>query len=142
VRIRFAGEPGSLAQQAKSANKLKFSDRVEWLGMLSEDQKRGLYANCLGVIFPPVDEDYGYATLEAMLSSKPVITSSDSGGPLEFVLDRQTGLVAHSTPESLAEAMDTLWAERGCAAVMGEAGRAHYRDLHISWANVVEKLLC
>lgn len=142
VRIRFAGEPGSLAQQAKSVNKLKSDDRVEWLGILSEDQRRDLYANCLGVVSLPVDEDYGYVPLEAMLSSKPVITSADSGGPLEFVLDRQTGLVAHPTPESLAVAMDTLWADRRCAAAMGEAGRARYRDLRISWANVVEKLLC
>ena len=41
-------------------------------------------------------------TLEAMLSAKPVITCSDSGGPLEFVMDQQTGLVAGSTPESVA----------------------------------------
>ena len=45
------------------------------------------YAHSLGVIFPAVDEDYGYVTLEAMLSSKPVITCADSGGPLEFVVD-------------------------------------------------------
>ena len=121
---------------------LKLGDRVEWLGMVSEEQKRDLYANCLGVIFPPVDEDYGYVTLEAMLSSKPVITCSDSGGPLEFVVDRQTGLVADPTPESLAQAMDALWADRRDAVAMGEAGRARYEDLKISWKNVVEKLLC
>jgi glycosyltransferase involved in cell wall biosynthesis len=145
VRIRFAGEPGSLTEQAAYFNavrKRKLSDRIEWLGRVSEDQKRDLYANCLGVIFPPVDEDYGYVTLEAMLSSKPVITCSDSVSLLEFVLDRQTGLVAHPTPESLAQAMDMLWADRRWGAAMGEAGRARYRDLRISWANVAEKLLC
>jgi glycosyltransferase involved in cell wall biosynthesis len=144
VRIRFAGEPGSLTEQAECVNairKLKLSDRADWLGMVSEDQERELYANCLGVIFSPVDENYGYVTLEAMLSSKAVITCSDSGGPLEFVVAHQTGLVADPTPESLAQAMAMLWADRHCATAMGEAGRAHYQDLHISWANVVEKLL-
>lgn len=140
VRICFAGEPGGRTRQA--VRKYKLSDRIEWLGRVSEDRKRDLYAQCLGVLFPPLDVDYGYVTLEAMLSSKPVITCADSGGTLEFVLDRQTGVVAHPTPESLAEAMDTLWADRRCGAAMGEAGRARYRDLHISWANVVEKLLC
>jgi glycosyltransferase involved in cell wall biosynthesis len=81
-------------------------------------------------------------TLEAMLSSKPVITCADSGGPLEFVVDGQTGLTADPTPESLARAMDALWTDRRGAAAMGEAGRARYQDLDISWANVVEKLLC
>ncbi len=38
--------------------------------------------------------------------------------------------------------MDLLWADRQGAAAMGEAGRVRYRDLHISWPNVVEKLLC
>jgi glycosyltransferase involved in cell wall biosynthesis len=92
--------------------------------------------------FPPVDEDYGYVTLEAMLSSKPVITCADSGGPLEFVVDNQTGLIADATPESIADAMDCLWAGRRRAATMGEAGRERYLDLKIDWENVVEKLLC
>ena len=145
VRLRFAGEADSPMQQAECDNavrELKLTDRVEWLGRVSEEQKRDLYANCLGVVFPPVDEDYGYVTLEALLSSKPVITCSDSGGSLEFVVDRQTGLVAQPTPESLAQAMDTLWTDRQRAAVMGAAGRARYEDLKISWENVVEKLLC
>jgi glycosyltransferase involved in cell wall biosynthesis len=145
VQVRFAGQADSPMQQAECDNavrELKLSDRVELLGVVSEEQKRDLYANCLGVIFPPVDEDYGYVTLEAMLSSKPVITCSDSGGPLEFVVPGQTGLTADPTPESLAQAMDTLWTDRRCAAAMGEAGRTRYQDLDISWANVVEKLLC
>lgn len=145
VRVRFAGEADSPMQQAecdKAVRELKLSDRVEWLGRVSEEQKRDLYANCLAVIFPPVDEDYGYITLEAMLSAKPVITCTDSGGPLEFVVDRQTGLVSSPTPQSLAQALDALWADRACAAAMGEAGRARYADLKISWENVVEKLLC
>jgi glycosyltransferase involved in cell wall biosynthesis len=145
VQVRFAGQADSPVQQAECDNavrELKLSDRVELLGMVSEEQKRDLYANCLAVIFPPVDEDYGYVTLEAMLSSKPVITCADSGGPLEFVVDGQTGLTADPTPESLARAMDALWTDRRGAAAMGEAGRARYQDLDISWANVVEKLLC
>lgn len=145
TRVRFAGEadhPGELAACVEAIRHLKMEGRVEWLGWISEEQKRGLYANCLGVIFPPEDENYGYVTLEAMLSSKPVITCSDSGGPLEFVVDRQTGLVADPTPESLGQAMDALWIDRRCAAAMGEAGRARYEDLKISWEHAVEKLLC
>jgi glycosyltransferase involved in cell wall biosynthesis len=142
VRIRLTGDAGSLLPQAKSVNKLKLSDRVEWLGALSADQERDLYANCLAVIVPPQDDDYSYVALEAMLSSKPVITASDSGSPLEFVLDRQTGLIAQPAPQSLADAMDALWADRRSADAMGEAGRARYADLHINWPHVVEKLLC
>ena len=145
VRVRFAGDADTPAQKAECVHAirdLKLGDRVEWLGSVSEEQKRDLYAHSLGAIFPPVDEDYGYVTLEAMLASKPVITCADSGGPLEFVVNHQTGLITQPTPESLAQAMDALWSDRRCAEAMGDAGRARYEDLRISWHNVVEKLLC
>ena len=145
ISVRFAGKSDNPRERAaclEAARRLNVEHLVEWLDWISEEQKRELYANCLGVLFPPMDEDYGYVTLEAMLSSKPVITCADSGGPLEFVVDRQTGLVADSVPEPLARAMDAVWADRRCAAAMGEAGRARYADLKISWENVVEKLLC
>jgi glycosyltransferase involved in cell wall biosynthesis len=93
------------------------------------------------VIFPPFDEDYGYVTPEAMLARKPVITCCDSGGPLEFVIHRQTGLVAESRPESLAAAMDELWDPGTPAHQWGEAGRQRYADMHIGWSHVLEKLL-
>jgi len=143
--VRFAGaadHPAELAACTEATRHFRLENRVEWLGWISDEQKRDLYAGCLGVIFPPVDEDYGYVTLEAMLSAKPVITCADSGGPLEFVIDRQTGLVAEPSAESLAQAMDRMWADRRSATAMGDAARAHYHDLDISWDHVVEKLLC
>ena len=38
----------------------------------------------LAVAYAPLDEDYGYVSLEAMLSSKAVVTCADSGGPRDF----------------------------------------------------------
>ena len=63
-------------------------------------------AHCLGVVYPPVDEDYGYVTLEAMLSSKPVLTCADSGGPLEFVLEKEA--VTEPTGASVGEAVKSV----------------------------------
>lgn len=144
VKIRFAGKPDN-AQFLKDlqalANQLGISNRVEWLGMISEESKRDLYARCLGVVFPPLDEDYGYITLETMLSSKPVITCTDSGGPLEFIEDHQCGLIARPAPESLAQEMDRLWSDRRASSDMGLAARQKYQDLNISWEHVVETLL-
>jgi glycosyltransferase involved in cell wall biosynthesis len=109
---------------------------------VSEDAKRDLLANCLGVVYMPFDEDsYGYPTLEAYHSGKPVITCSDSGGTLEIVEDGVTGLVAEPTPESLAAAVDRLAGDRAAAAAMGRAGRERIDELGISWDTVVEALL-
>jgi glycosyltransferase involved in cell wall biosynthesis len=144
VVVCFAGsadEPRYMAGLQALSRKLKVDRRVEWLGHVSEEEKRALFARALGVIFPPLDEDYGYVTLEAMLAAKPVITCTDSGGPLEFVRAGETGLVTEPTPAALATAMDELWGDRHRAKRQGEAGCAHYHNLGISWPDVVRRLL-
>ncbi|MEA2175900.1 MAG: hypothetical protein QOD00_3492 [Blastocatellia bacterium] len=144
VRVRFAGTPDRprYAEELKAqARKLKLGARVEWLGQVTEEEKREHYAHALGVVYPPVDEDYGYVTLEAMLASGPVITCTDSGGPLEFVRAGETGLIAEPTPQALARAMDQLWENRAQAKSWGEAGRALYEGMNISWSNVIRRLL-
>jgi glycosyltransferase involved in cell wall biosynthesis len=144
VKVRFAGVADS-AEYGKRlrqlAAKLGVEARVEWRGQISEEQKRENYARAVAVIFPPVDEDYGYITLEAMLSSKAVVTCEDSGGPLEFVSPRKTGLVTKPTAAALAEALDELWQDRSLALKLGRAGRENYERLGLSWSEVVKKLL-
>ena len=143
VRLKFAGTPDSppyFDRLDQLARELGVGKRIEWMGFLSEAQKRDAYARSLAVLFPPFDEDYGYVTLEAMLASKAVITCDDSGGPLEFVLPNETGLVTAATPESLAAALDTIWADRDLARTLGQAGRKHYDQLGLSWNNVVRQL--
>lgn len=144
VRVRFAG----LADEAHFgetlemlARQLNVEHRVEWLGQVTEEEKRALYAHALGVIFPPVDEDYGYVTLEAMLAAKPLITCTDSGAPLEFVQHDVTGLIANPSPQDIAMAMDRLWDDRSWAWAMGEAGKKRYDNLNISWVAVAERLV-
>jgi glycosyltransferase involved in cell wall biosynthesis len=144
VKVRFAGVPDS-AEYGKRlralAEKLGVASRVEWLGFIPEEEKRENYAKAIAVIFPPVDEDYGYITLEAMLSAKAVITCEDSGGPLEFVRHRETGLIAKPTAAALAVAFDELWQERDLAVKYGRAGRDRYRHLGLGWPEVVRRLL-
>jgi glycosyltransferase involved in cell wall biosynthesis len=144
VVVRFSGAADERSYGAalkKAAQKLKVEDRVQWLGPIPEGEKYEQYARCLGVIFPPVDEDYGYITLEAMLSSKPVITCADSGGSLEFITDGENGLVAQPTAESLAAAMDRLWLDRAQTRQLGKASRARYEQMGLNWETVVRTLL-
>lgn len=144
VEVRFAGVADSpeYGKRLKLlAAKLGVESRVEWLGFVTDEEKREAYAKAIAVIFPPVDEDYGYITLEAMLSSKAVITCEDSGGPLEFVSHLKTGLVVKPTAAALAEALDQLWQERELAAKYGRAGRERYERMGLSWSEVVRQLL-
>ena len=66
---------------------------------VSDERLEQLYLSALGVYFGPFDEDYGYVTLEGMAAERPVVTLTDSGGPLEFVRDDETG---HRRPAGAA----------------------------------------
>ncbi len=143
VVLRIAGvsdDEGYGRELKTTAERLALGDRLQWLGEISEEEKRHQYAHSLGVVYPPVDEDLGYVTLEAMLAAKPVVTCVDSGGPLEFIADHHSGMVVAPEPRALAAALDTLWRQRGLAATWGRAALAAYRERRISWETVVEVL--
>jgi len=116
-------------------------NRVRLLGHISMEEMFAYYAHCLGVFFGPYDEDYGYVTLEAMLSEKPVITCTDSGATLEFTIDQETGFVVEPTAEAIAQAIDSLYLNQARAARMGRAGKARYSELGINWPQALEALL-
>ena len=139
--IVFAGEGGQLTPLKALAEKLGVSDRVRFLGRVTPEEMLALYANSTAVAFMPRDEDYGYVTLEAMLSSKPVITCDDSGGPLEFVVKDATGLGVAPRPEEVAEAVDALLREPGRASRLGRAGRARYEEVIPGWNLAVDLML-
>lgn len=144
VTVLFAGtadDPKFGRVLMQRAEELNVSERCTWLGWVSDEEKVRLYAHCLAVVYPPYDEDLGYVTLESMLSGKPVITCADSGGPLEFVENEESGLVCDPTPGGLAAAMDRIWGDRSLAIRMGNAGKQRYLDLNVTWESVVEKLL-
>ena len=141
VRFVLAGQGGQFQAAQQLVTELGLGDRVRRLGAISSAEKWVWYAKALAVCYPPFDEDYGYVTLEAMLSAKPVVTCTDSGGPLEFVLPGQTGLVVEPSAQAMAEAFDQLAASPLQAEAMGAAGQAHYHACAISWATVVDRLL-
>ncbi len=144
VRLCFIGAadaPEYERQTRARCAELGLDDRVAWRGGVSDADRLHLYGNCLAVLFCPVDEDYGYVTLEAMLCAKPVLTTTDAGGPLDFVTDGHTGLVCDPTPAAMAAALDRLWADRTTTAGLGRAGRDHYHRLALSWPDVVDRLL-
>jgi len=113
--------------------------RVTFVGETTPDELVDLYAGALGVLYAPFDEDYGYVTLEAFLSAKPVITAIDSGGTLEFVTDGVNGFVCPPEPAALGTAIARLDSNRDLARALGHAGLERARM--VTWDGVVEALL-
>lgn len=141
VPILIAGEGGQRDRLQQAIHQHGLEHQVRLVGHLSEAEKRVAYAHALAVFFGPHDEDLGYVTLEAMLSAKPVITCTDSGGPLEFVQHGVTGWVAPPEPEAVAAAISEAAAQPERSARMGREALAQYRALDLSWANTVQRLL-
>lgn len=126
-------------QDIINANKLE--ERVKLVGFISEDEKIEYYANCLAVYFGAYDEDYGYITLEAFFSEKPVIVHQDAGGPLEFVEDGRNGYVLEIDAKKVAEKIDFLYTHRDTAAALGEYAKQSLLEKHMDWDYVIDKLL-
>ena len=125
-------------------------DRVERLGVsarvrfeigVTDERLYQLYEGALAVYYGPFDEDYGYVTLEGFAADRPVVTLTDSGGPLEFVADGESGLVVPPDPRAIAEAFDRLYTDRDLAARLGATGNARVRAEVPRWPDVVARLL-
>lgn len=143
ARLVIAGTADTAGYQdhlMRLASDLGIAARVTWLGAVDEATLIRHYADCRAVVFVPQDEDYGYITLEAMLSGKPVITVTDAGGPLEFITDGAEGLVTAPDAAALGAAFDRVMQDPALAETMGQAGLARYTALEISWDHVVETL--
>jgi glycosyltransferase involved in cell wall biosynthesis len=139
LRLVVVGQGPLRSQLEEVAAAAGVADRVTFAGGVSEQALVDLYGGARAVVFPPFDEDYGYVTLEAFLARKPVITTADAGGPLEFVENAVTGFVTEPTPEAIGMAMTRLVADEGLAPALGGAGYDRVRM--ITWDGVVDRLL-
>ena len=120
----MVGDGTQRARTEELAESLGVSDRIDFVGAADEERLIDLYKGALAVIYSPFDEDYGYVTLESFLAHKPVITTTDAGGPLEFVEDGVNGFVTEPSPEAMAAAVNRLADDRARAA---SARRCRFR---------------
>jgi glycosyltransferase involved in cell wall biosynthesis len=139
LRLVVAGDGTQRANVERAAAMAGVSDRVTFLGTVDDDRLIDLYAGALTVVYPPFDEDFGYVTLEAFLSRKPVITCTDSGGPTEFVRDGVNGWLCEPASSALAGAINAADADRAAAARLGDSGYDLART--VTWDGVIEKLV-
>ena len=114
-------------------------ERLRFAGYVDDESLVSLYAGARAVYYAPVDEDYGFATVEAFHARKPVVTTSDAGGVLEFVEHGQTGLVSPPDPAAIAAHLEALAADAALAERLGQAGGRRVEE--ITWERVTRTLL-
>ena len=134
-----AGDGPERGRLEELAREHALDGRVTFVGRVDADALTDLYARCLAVYYAPVDEEFGIVPYEAFLSEKPVVTTSDAGGPLEIVRDRRTGIVCSPEPAALADACTWLRAHPEEAHDWGRAGKQVASE--VTWDRVVSRLL-
>jgi len=139
LRAIFTGDGPDRARLEALARRLGLGERARFLGHVADSELVALYAGCRAVYYAPVDEDYGFATVEAFGAARPVVTTSDAGGVLEFVRDGVNGFVVPPDAASVAARLDALANDAALAARLGAAGQPLARD--ITWEKVVERLV-
>lgn len=139
ARLVIGGDGEERPRLERQARDLGLDERVVFAGRLDEAALVDHLARCRAVVFVPRQEDYGFVTVEAFASAKPVITCTDSGGPLEFVRGGQNGWVVAPEAASIATALAEACDDRALVERLGARGREDIR--HLTWADTVRKLL-
>ena len=146
VKVRICGASSNESYLRELHSKIQGEDLGKRVFLdtrwISEAEKIALLSNCLAAAYLPLDEDsYGYPSLEASHSSKPILTTTDSGGVLELVLNGVNGFVVEPDPRAIADAMDRLYLNRVATEKMGRNAAARIAQLNISWPHVLERIL-
>ncbi len=137
--LTIAGEGDERTPLERLAIGLGLGSRVTFPGRLTDQQMLDALARCRAVVFPPMQEDYGFVTVEAFASRKAVITCRDSGGPAELVADGVSGFVTDPTPGALAAAMGRLVDDAPLAERLGDA--AYAAGAALTWGDTVRSLV-
>jgi len=138
VRLQIAGRGPLETPLRELAAARGVAERVEFVGFVSDEDLLTLLATARAAVYTPVNEDYGYVTLEAFLSRKTLITTDDTGGVLEFAT-AESGFIASPTAQELGAAMTRAWNTKAATLRdMAEVGRKKVAP--IQWDQVIDTL--
>lgn len=139
ARLVLLGRGPEEDRLRRLARAIGVAERVRFVPAVDDEGLIELYAGARLVVIAPEGEDLGYVPLEAFLSRKPVLTTQDAGGPLEFVTDGQTGFVVPPRPEALGAALALAWERPEALEKLGERGFAQVSAL--TWERTIGALM-
>ena len=137
-RLRLAGPlPEEAREWLARLERAPLHGRVTHLGYVESAAKRELYAGAIALLIPSLYEGFGLTALEAMAVGVPVIASRR--GALPEVLGDAAVYVDAEDEDSIAHAMEFLWADPVARERLAAAGRE--RAASFSWHASAETLL-
>jgi glycosyltransferase involved in cell wall biosynthesis len=116
----------------------QISERVRFIGSVTDDQKWSLYENATMFILPSYSENFGNVVAEAMAMGCPVIVTPEVG-MASLVVESGAGVVADGAPITLAATIRALLADSVNRRLMGERGQLTVLE-RLSWPSVARSM--
>ena len=136
VRVTLVGTEAYEQNYARKihslVSELGLEKRVEFLGEITEEALKRLYADSDVLVFPNYPQTWGLAVFEAMASGTPVIVSTGAGAS-EILRDEETALlVPPGRPEEIASRLRRLCEDGELYAKLSRGGRKFVEE-NVSW---------
>ncbi|MFH1478512.1 MAG: glycosyltransferase family 4 protein [Candidatus Omnitrophota bacterium] len=115
-------------------------DRCEILGFLKDEELISRLSKARAVFYAPLDEDYGFITIEAFLAKKPVISCIDSGEIRTFIEETGAGFLSNSDPEEIAKNINKVY-DMNDKELENISMRGYELAKNITWDNIIKRLV-
>jgi glycosyltransferase involved in cell wall biosynthesis len=123
--LEIAGPGDDRARLVRLVNSLRLTDRVKFLGFITEDEKIHLLRRAWASTLASPKEGWGISNLEAAACATPVI-AANSPGIRESVIDGETGfLVPQDDVSAMTAAMRGIVESPALVSSLGAAGRRY-----------------
>jgi glycosyltransferase involved in cell wall biosynthesis len=130
VELVIAGEGPERGSLEALVTSLGVSDRVEFAGVVGQDEALDLYHRADLFCLASLAEGLPTVLIEAMACGVPVVSTRIDGVP-ELISDGEDGLLCEAgDPGALAAPLRRLAADAGERQRLGRAGRAKVERLH------------
>ena len=137
-RLAIAGKAAWLADRVyQAARESGVTDRIQFLGFVTDLDLLQLYNACDLFVFPSFYEGFGLPALEAMACGRAVACSSAAALP--EVVDSAAILFDPHSVEEMARAMADLLLDAELRGRMERLGQS--RAAHFSWQRTAQKTL-
>ncbi|MBA2671029.1 MAG: glycosyltransferase family 4 protein [Gemmatimonadetes bacterium] len=139
VELRVAGRGKDLERARAMAGELGISDRVRFLGPVSENERKDLFAGALVLLMPSRFEGFGMVAAEAMAAGVPLVAAA--AGSLPEVVAAPSGgvLVEPGDPAALAAAVERLMLDEDGRRELSRTARISAQRFR--WAEVARQHL-
>lgn len=143
ARLTIVGTGPKEREWKNLASALGVTERVKWVGDVTDEELPGYYAACDVFVLPCSErsEAFGAVQLEAMASGKPVVSCDVNTGVAWVNQNGITGLVVPpKDPEALAGAISRLLGDGELRGQLGRAARTRV-EKEFTVGKMVEQVL-